>query len=221
LEHLVRTGKINSVVVTTGMVAATIVLAGCKKSQTPTSSSAAPANNAADVATNTIATNNPVLGGAEGATAAAAGPTAAAAGSGFKTVLAMSDLYEIAVARVARRKAADTAAKIFAAKMFHDHTQSTAGLKKAIATGAVTAILPIDIDERRKGLIENLRKAAKSDFDKAYFDQPVVAHEDAISPFNAYHANGDKNSLTAFAAKTEPVVRSNLDMARQIHNSLD
>jgi putative membrane protein len=225
-----RPNSLSTVLTTTGVVAAIFVLAGCNKAQTPadqnaaSASMAASANNAADTTTNTVASANPAVAGAEDATAAAVGaaaaPAAAATSSGFITAAANSDMYEIAAARIARQKATDPAVKAFAARMIHDHTLSTEGLKKAIATGAVTASLPADMDERRKGLIDNLEKAAPADFDKTYIDQQVAAHNEAASLFKGFADHGDNDALKTFATKTTPTIQDHLAMAKQIRESL-
>ena len=219
-----RSNSLNSMLTTTGVVAALFVLAGCNKAQTPVTPDTAAANNAADTATNTVASNNPAVAGAEDATAAAVGaaaaPAAAATSSGFITAAATSDMYEIAAARIARQKATDPAVKAFAARMIHDHTASTEALRKAIAPGAVTASLPTGIDERRKGLIDNLQKVAPADFDKTYMDQQVAAHDEAASLFNGYADHGDNDALKAFATKTAPTIQAHLAMAKRTRAGL-
>jgi putative membrane protein len=219
-----RTSSLKSMSATAAVMAAILGVAGCNKAQTPAAPAAAAANNAADTTTNAVASGNPAVAGAEDATAAAVGaaaaPAAAATSSGFVTAAAISDMYEIAAARIARKNATDPAVKAFAARMIHDHTLSTEGLKKAIATGAVTASLPTDIDERRKGLIDNLQKAAPADFDKTYMDQQVAAHEEAASLFKGFSDHGDNDALKAFATKTAPTIQTHLAMAKQIRANL-
>ena len=122
--------------------------------------------------------------------------------------------------KIARQKATDPAIKAFASKMIHDHTESTAGLEKAIATGGATASPPADIDQRRKGLIDNLQKASPADFDKTYVNQQVAAHQEAASLFKAYSDHGDNDALKAFATKTTPTIQAHLDMAKQIQSSI-
>jgi putative membrane protein len=221
-----RPNSLNSILTTTGVVATIFVLAGCNRAQTSADQNSATANVAAgaDATTNTVSSSNPAVAGAEDAAAAATGaaaaPVAAATTSGFVTAAAISDMYEIAAAKIARQKATDPAVKSFAAKMIHDHTQSTEGLKKALAAGSVVASPPADINQRRKGMIDNLQKAAPGDFDKTYLSQQVAAHDEAASLFKGYSDHGDTDVLKAFATKTTPTIQEHLAMAKQIKDSL-
>ncbi len=199
-----------------------IVVAGCQKAaETP---AGAPANNPADAANNVATTGNSAAATAEDATAAAVGsvaaPAAATTSSGFVEAAAISDMYEIAAAHVARDKSTNPAIKSFAGKMIHDHTASTAALKKALASGAVTATPPGEMDERRKGLIENLQKAAPADFDKTYMDQQVAAHGEASTLFNNFAEHGDNAALKAFALATAPTIQAHLAMAKTLRDGL-
>ena len=219
-----RPHPMNLMLTTTSVVAAVLVLTGCNKAQAPAAPASDSANSTADMTTNAVSSSNPAVAGAEDATAAsvgaAAAPAAAATAGGFVNAAAISDMYEIAAARIARQKSTDPAVKAFAAKMVHDHTMSTEGLKKAMAAGAVSSGLPSAMDQRRKGLIDNLDKAAAPDFDKTYIDQQVAAHEEAASLFKGFGDHGSNDALKAFAADTAPTIQAHLDMAKKLKDSL-
>lgn len=180
-------------------------------------------NAAADTANNAAATDNPTTAAAQDATAGAVGAVAATAGAlttaGFVTGAATSDMYEIAAARIAAQKSSNHAVKAFATQMVHDHTASTAALKKILA-GGVAATPPDAMDKRREGLINNLNAAAPRDFDKTYIDQQVAAHHEALTLFKGFADHGDNDALKAFAAKTAPTIQAHLDMANQIDGAM-
>lgn len=204
--------RIHSLVFTTAMAAA-LALGACHKP-----------NPAADTANSAATTANPVVAGAEDATAGAVGAAAATAGAtttaGFVTGAATSDMYEIAAAKIAAQKSSNPKVKAFAAKMIHDHTASTAALKKILAGGGATATPPAAMDKRRDGMIDNLNAAAPADFDKTYMDQQVAAHNEALTLFKGFADHGDNDALKAFAAKTSPTIQSHLDMANKIDGAL-
>jgi putative membrane protein len=199
--------RTHNLVLTTGLAAA-LAMAGCTKP------------NPAPAANDQVTTANPAVTGAQDATAGAVGAVAATAGAtttaGFVTGAAVSDMYEIAAAQIARQKSTTPAIKTFAAKMVHDHSASTAALKKILASGAANATAPTAMDARRQGLVDNLNKAAPGDFDKTYVDQQVAAHDEALTLFKGFADHGDNDALKAFAAQTAPTIQSHLDMAKQM-----
>ena len=97
----------------------------------------------------------------------------------FVTNAAISDMYEIEAGKIASEKAKSPAVKEFAAMMIKDHTATSAKLKSTLASANVQVTLPADLDDRRRGLIENLRSASAADFDKVYLDQQTAAHNEA------------------------------------------
>ena|SRR5579872_839943 len=194
--------------------AAALALVACNKN-----GGTAPA--AVDNANNAVASSSPPVAGAQDAAAGAVGQVSALAtttAQGFVTAAATSDMYEIAAAKIAEQKSHNPQVKQFAAKMIHDHTASTAALKKVLA-GNANLQAPTELDERRKGMINNLN-AAGANFDKTYMDQQVAAHEEAVSLLQGYQSKGDNADLKAFAAKILPTVQGHLDMAKQIDAGL-
>jgi len=181
------------------------------------------AKSAADTANNAAATSSPVVAGAQNATAAVVGQTSAATtltAGGFVTAAATSDMFEVAAAKIAVAKSANPDVKKFAQQMIKDHSASTAKLKALLAGGTITATPPADMDERRKGLINNLTAASPADFDKMYMDQQVAAHQEAMTLFKGYSDHGDNEALKGFAEAIAPTVQHHLDMAKQIAGPL-
>lgn len=174
-------------------------------------------------ANNSLASSSPVLAGAQDSTAAAVGGVSAATtttAQGFVTGAATSDMYEIQAATLAKEKATNAAVKHFAAKMIHEHKASSAKLMHIVADPSLNLAPPADLDERRKGLENNLTVAAPADFDKTYIDQQVAAHQEAVTLFKGYVDNGDNAALKAFAVATLPTIESHLAMAKALQSSM-
>jgi putative membrane protein len=131
---------------------------------------------------------------------------------------AQADWYEVEAGKMAqtRGKAADV--KAFGKMMADGHTATTAEMKPLAAAAGQTP--PITLDERRQGLLDNLKAASDADFDRVYVDQQVAAHEEALSLHSGYAANGDNAGLKAFAAKTAPVVQMHLDKANGMKTAM-
>jgi putative membrane protein len=172
-----------------------------------------------DAANNSLSTGPAPVAAVEGATSAAVGQMSAATtmtASGFVTAAATSDMFEIAAARIALGRAGNPALKEFARKMIHDHAASTVKLKSILASSGLTVTPPSDLDERRRGLINNLNAASDANFDKLYLDQQVAAHEEAVTLFKGYADHGDTPALKDFAAATLPTIEAHLSMAKSM-----
>ncbi len=208
--------RTRSLVLTTALTLSLIGLGACNKT-------GGAAKDAADTTNNAAATSSPVVAGAQDATSAVVGQASAATtltAAGFVTGAATSDMYEIAAGKIAMRKSTNPAIKKFARQMVHDHSASTAKLKGLLAQPGMTATLPADMDERRKGMINNLTLAKPADFDKMYIDQQVAAHNEALTLVNGYASHGDNDGLKGFAAAIAPTVQLHRDMAKQIESTL-
>ena len=184
---------------------AALTLAACqKKTAEPT----------ADAGTTSEAVN-----AAQDATAAAVGATAAATvgpmtTESFVTNAAISDMYEIQAGQIAQTKGQSTGVKDFGKMMVTDHTAMSNTMKPLVRAAGVTA--PTGLDERRKGLIDNLNAAAPADFDKVYLNQQEAAHNEALTLMNGYADRGDDAGLKAAAAKTAPKVQAHLDNVKAL-----
>ena len=137
-------------------------------------------------------------------------------GQDFADKAAKSDAFEIAAAKLAKTNAESADVKKFAATMIDAHTGSTAKIKAAAAK-ASPAIKPdptLTSDQQSKP--DDLGKRKGADFDKAYIDGQISAHEDALSLMKDYAANGDTPSLKTAAGEIAPVVQKHLDMVKAL-----
>lgn len=128
------------------------------------------------------------------------------------------NMYEIQAAELAQQKAKSADVKAFAKMMIADHTALMNEMKPLVTKAGLTP--PTDLDQRRKGFLDNLRAAGPADFDKAYVDQQVAAHEETLTLLNGYAENGDNADLKASAAKAAPKVQAHLDKARALQSKL-
>lgn len=129
---------------------------------------------------------------------------------------ARSDMYEIEAGKLAESRASSPKIKAFAADMVAAHTKTTAGLKEAIASGKIGITPPVALDQRRQGMLDNLRASKGGEFDKRYVAQQIAAHQETLDLMRGYAENGDKDALKAAAAKTAPLVAKHLEMAKAL-----
>lgn len=132
---------------------------------------------------------------------------------------ALSDMYEITSSRLALEKATSPEVKKYAQQMIKDHSATTDMLKSTLAKAGVKAAPPTALDERRQGMVDNLRAASKDAFDTTYLDQQTAAHQEAATLHKGYAEDGDNAALKQFAATTAPKVQHHLDMVKQLDRS--
>ena len=123
-------------------------------------------------------TTNEAVNAAQDATSAAVGATAAAtvgqvSTDAFVTNAAIGDMYEIQAGQIAQKKGQSAGVKDFGKMMVTEHTAMTNTMKPLIVAAGKTA--PTGLDERRKGLIDNLNAASAADFDGVYLAQQEAA----------------------------------------------
>jgi putative membrane protein len=181
---------------------AVLALAGCEKKGGAADQTDKPVNVAQDTA-----------GAATGLATAAVGSVSSAA---FVRDAAMGDMYEIESAKMALERSKSAEVKKLAQMIFDDHTTSSDKLKGMIATGQIKETLPTELDERRKGLLDNLRGSGGTDFDGRYIKQQIAAHHEAFTLMNGYKTVGGDPALKAFAAEVEPKIQMHLDMAQKL-----
>ena len=159
---------------------------------------------------------NAVQDAAAGAVGAASGVTASSSASSYVPAAAIADMYEVQAGAIAERRAKSAEVKAFARMMVADHTQSTSALKAAVQSAGLTIAPPAGLDERRKGMLDDLKAAGDADFDLAYLHQQLAAHIEALELHSGYADHGDNPTLKAAAAKIVPVVQHHLDEVKRI-----
>lgn len=188
----------------TAAAAAALSLAGCQQKDE--------AANPADPGTTSDAVN-----AAQDAAGAAVGAVSSAtigqvSTDAFVTNAAISDMYEIQAGQIAQKKGQAAGVKDFGKMMVTDHTAMTNEMKPLVTAAGKTP--PTGLDERRKGMIDNLNAASAADFDKTYLAQQEAAHNEALTLMQGYADNGDDAGLKAAAAKAVPKVQAHLDKVK-------
>lgn len=136
----------------------------------------------------------------------------------FITKAAISDMYEIAAAKVALQRSRSSGVKDFANMMVRDHTATSDQVKAIVARNNLPAP-PTALDDAHARMIADLKSAKAEDFDTTYLDQQTAAHGDALSLLQSYAQSGDNADLKAFAAETAPKVQTHLDKARSLDHA--
>jgi putative membrane protein len=144
------------------------------------------------------------------------GGGAAPAAQEFVNKVAISDMFEIQSSQLAIEKQADRDTKPFAQKMIKDHQKTSKELKALVDQRKVQANLPTGLDSEHQKMLDDLRTKDGRDFDVAYDQIQLKAHQDAIALFETYAKTGDNTDLKKWAAKTLPHLKQHLAMAQKL-----
>ncbi|HYC97400.1 DUF4142 domain-containing protein [Brevundimonas sp.] len=153
---------------------------------------------------------------------AASGPvgqtSAATVGSNLQAAYipsaAIGDMYEIQAADIALERSSNAAVKELANMIRTDHTAASNALKAMLPQAAPGTTAPTALDERRQGLIDNLRSASAENFDRVWVDQQIAAHNEALTLHRGF-SNAD-SALAAHARSVIAKIEAHLRQAEQI-----
>ena len=150
-----------------------------------------------------------VVGMASAATAGSHGSEA------FVANATMGDLYEVEAAQLALQRSQTGGVREFAQMMAEHHTTSMHQMQSALASSEVRSQLPsigapTALDERRRGMIDNLRDATDDGFDGRYLDQQRSAHQETATLLKGYLEHGDNPQLRSVARGALPMVERHL-----------
>ena len=152
-------------------------------------------------------------------TGVATGATGAVSTEAFVRDAAIGGLYEIESSKLALKRSMNPDVKAAAQMIIDDHSAADAKLKALVSDGKAPGPLPTALDERRKGMLDNLTGAAAKDFDDRYLDQQTMAHHEALLAFNGYAKAGDNADVKAFAAETAPKLEHHAQMVTKLDRS--
>lgn len=139
---------------------------------------------------------------------------------GFVTGLATGNMYELEAAKVAEAKSKNADVKALAAMITKDHTAAAEKLTALAPTAAPNVAIPTTLDERRKGLIDNLNAATPGDFDKVYLEQQVAAHNETLTLLNGFSDKTDAPALAGLARELIPTVTTHRDRAQALLDAM-
>jgi putative membrane protein len=129
----------------------------------------------------------------------------------FVTNAGIGDLYELEAGAMALMRARSDSVREFARMMVEHHTTSMHQMQSALSSSEVTSSLPslkpvTALDERRQGMIDNLRDADDDAFDGRYMAQQKMAHQETATLLRSYLDHGDNLQLRSVARGALPMV---------------
>jgi putative membrane protein len=161
----------------------------------------------ANVDTGNVALDN----GLASEDSAAVSPTTA---QGFANATAASDRFEIESSNLAATAGQSAAVKSFATKMVTAHTASSAKLKSAVAGLTPPVTINDALNPGQQQLLDSLKGKTGAEFDAAYAQAQVAAHQATLDMLDNYTASGDSQALKDLARGMLPTVTAHLNMAK-------
>ena len=128
------------------------------------------------------------------------------------------NLTEIRSSQMALQSAGSPQVKTFAQKMIADHTSAETQVAAVAQTKGVK--LPTMLDEKHKDLVASLDGKSGTDFDKAYLDLQVKAHQATINENTDEANNGNDADVKSLAITLSPVLKEHLEMAEKLQNGM-
>jgi putative membrane protein len=134
----------------------------------------------------------------------------------FVKKVAISDMMEIQSSQLALSRQPDADTKPFAEQMVKDHEDTSRELESLVNSGKVKGPLPKSLDADHQKKLDELKSKSGKEFDRAYDQMQLQAHEEAVALFEHYSQAGDNPDLKAWAAKTLPHLKEHLAMAKKL-----
>jgi putative membrane protein len=140
---------------------------------------------------------------------------AATTAANLVPAVAASNLFAIDSSELAPTRSSSKDVKDFAHCIIVDY--NLAGSKFKQAPGDAKMPVPsAKLDAEQRGIIDNLKSATGTAFDKAYIDAQYKAHAEAVALFKAYARAGDNPRLRAFAVDVLPTLQADLEYVSKL-----
>jgi putative membrane protein len=132
----------------------------------------------------------------------------------FMTKAASGGMLEVTLGADAAKRGTHPDVKAFGNHMVRDHGKANDELKELAAKKGV--VLPAEMNEEHKELVEKLSKLSGAKFDAEYASEMVDDHEEDIKEFKEAASEAKDADLRAWAAKTVPILEGHLTMAKDL-----
>ena len=155
--------------------------------------------------------------GAEGATASGSGALNKADNKAIMD-MAMANMAEIEMGKMAQAKGSSEQVKTFAQQMIDDHGKALDEVRELALAKGVT--VPTELDAKHRSEASKLEKMSGAAFDKAYMARAGVRDHKAVhAKLAKIESQASDADVKALASKMKPVVQQHLNSAQQMSKS--
>jgi putative membrane protein len=160
-----------------------------------------------------------VIVGLVGGTAIRADDEKPISDSEFVKKVSCAGMAEVKAGEIAMQKANDPKVKELAQKVIDEHTKANKELEELASRKGWT--VEKAIEDKHQKEIDRLSNMSGQEFDKAFADCQVKAHEEAVKLFENESRSGQDADLKSWAAKTLPTLREHLELAKNLPEKKD
>ena len=132
----------------------------------------------------------------------------------FATMAAIGNMFELESSTLAIERGTSEEVKAFAEQMIADHTKAAQDMAPAAAEEGVET--PTELDERHREMLDELSGLEGEEFDAAYLDAQVAAHDEAVALFEGYSSAGPEGALKTFATATLPTLQQHQQHVKEL-----
>ena len=175
-----------------------------------------------DTAGGTVAAA-PVTEGAGTGSMEATDANAPRTDSDIMTMISHSNSAEVSSSELAMRNASNAQVKAFARQMVTEHTKMQKegqALGKQLGQEGTGTQASADKKDMAMDKLDDLKDKKGADFDKAYMEFQVQAHQQTLSELQQYQNTAQNAELKAMIQKAIPAVQQHLQKAQQIQQQL-
>jgi putative membrane protein len=137
--------------------------------------------------------------------------------NGFFKNITENNLVEVQSSQLELAQTQDTSLKRYAQKMVTDHQATNSKVAALAAKKQVD--LPTEMGPDQQKMIDNLKLKSGLDFDKAYIDLQVTAHQHAVDLASDEVVNGSDPDVRALASTVQDSANRNLRLAQDLQGS--
>ena len=136
---------------------------------------------------------------------------------GFLAHAASSDQFEIQSSQLALQASTNPAVRNFANMLIADHTRMSQTMMATAQSAGITPPPPTLLPEQQAAL-DQLRAAGTGpNFDMAYRQAQITAHQQALGLMQNYAASGDVPALRTVAQQAIPTIQMHLNQAQMLN----
>jgi putative membrane protein len=136
----------------------------------------------------------------------------------FMREMAQANLAEVQAGKMAASKASSAEVKKYGQHMVDDHSKALSENRSLAKAKGVQA--PSQPAKKHQAAMKKLEKEKGEGFDKAFMQQMVKDHEEALKLHQDAAKNAKDPQLKAAAEKSVPVIQKHLEEAKSIVSSL-
>ena len=157
------------------------------------------------------------MSGASGQSGSAASGAGAMSKADSKAIMdmAMVNMAEVEMGKLAQSKSQNPEVKTFAQQMIDDHTKGLAEVQTVAQAKGIT--LPTELDAKHKAMSAKLAKLEGEKFDREYMKVGGMAsHKEALALLNKNEKSAKDADVKGLATKMKPTVEQHLKAAQQM-----